>query len=86
MESFDNLPTAADYAQATADGALARAKANRKNPFKPKNFKIPDLFEEIGRGVITPNCKICGAVVHDKEQHLKWHNVLNKVLSGWVPE
>lgn len=40
--------------------------------------KVKHLFEEIGRGVILPNCKLCGAIVWNRELHVKWHNGLGK--------
>lgn len=38
--------------------------------------KEKDLFETIGRGVVVPKCKRCGAIVHDTALHVKWHNQL----------
>lgn len=47
---------------------------------KYKGFKEKDLVDEIGRGVLTKTCKICGAYILDLTTHLKWHNALDQRL------
>jgi hypothetical protein len=45
-------------------------------------FKVNDLVDEIGRGVKTDSCKLCGAKIADLIQHLNWHNKLDTVLKS----
>lgn len=44
-------------------------------------LRLHDLFEDISPGVISHTCKLCGAVIQNKPQHLKWHNALMKMLT-----
>lgn len=85
--------SAAEYVAANASDAQRMAKraleglTKREKAFIPQKFKMDQLFEPLNRGARSNSCKVCGTTVDRMhEQHLKWHNVLNKVLSGWVPE
>ena len=57
-----------------------------KKPIRQFPFKQSDMVDEIGRGVLVPKCKICGAQIADIPQHLQWHNVLNSVLQGLLQQ
>lgn len=37
-------------------------------------LKEKDLVDEIGRGVLTKTCKVCGVMILDLGIHLRWHN------------